>query len=184
MPKCAHCKHPYTRTHNGIETWCSVDCGYKLARAKQAKAVKAEKKAFKAETVRRKKAILDKCPKHQKKKAKTDCHAYIRARDAGKGCKSCGTKASKQWDAGHFIPSGRGSYLRYDERNIFLQCCACNDGNKLSGNILAYRRALVAEFGEDYVQELERLGHIKKSWSIDELKEVQTYYKAKLKALR
>jgi len=175
MPKCRHCKAPYTRTHNGIETWCSVECGYQLARKKQSQAYKAETRVMR-------KAANEKSVKWLAAKAKTVCHLFIRTRDAGKGCRSCGTKTAKQYHAGHFISSHRGAALRYDERNIFLQCAACNDGNKLSGNLLMYRAALARDYGEDYVQELERIGHEKKTWKIPDLQEVIEYYKAKLKA--
>lgn len=179
MPKCKNkaCGKKYERTHGGIETWCSVDCGMSILKEKR-------EKAYKAETAKMRRNMNDKDPKWHAKRTKKMCHLFIRTRDAGKGCKSCRTKESKQWDAGHYIPSHRGSALRYDERNIHLQCCTCNDGSKLSGNLTMYRIALVSDHGEEYVQELERIGHTKKTWTIPELIEVHDYYKAKLKELK
>jgi hypothetical protein len=175
MPKCKHCKAPYERTRNGIETWCSVECGYQLARLKQAQ-------AFKKETRAMRKKLNESSVKWWADKAKTVCHDYIKKRDKLKGCISCGTIADVQYAAGHFIPSGRASALRYDERNIFKQCNNyCN--KNMSGNVRLYRMALVRDYGEEYVQELERIGHTKKTWKIPELQEVIEYYKRKLKEL-
>lgn len=50
--------------------------------------------------------------------------------------------------------------------------------------MFVYRSKLVSIHGEEYVQELERIGHTQKRWTIDELKEVESYYKAKLRELK
>lgn len=174
--KCCMCSTIFTPERIGQKV-----CGYKCA-GEFAK-LESERK-YKAETVVMRKNINDNDPKWHAKRTKTICHLFIRTRDAGKGCKSCGTKESRQWDAGHYIPSHRGSALRYDERNIHLQCCVCNDGSKLSGNLTMYRMALVRDHGEEYVQELERIGHTKKTWTIPELIDVHDYYKQKLKDIK
>jgi len=174
MPKCKHCKAPYTRTHNGIETWCSVECGYQLARKKQAQAYKAETRAMK-------KALLDVDRAHWIKKAQHACNAYIRERDKNEPCISCQRHHNGQYHAGHYIPSGRGSALRFDSRNIFKQCAPCN--NHLSGNIREFRRNIVARLGADVVEYLDANHEIKK-WTIPELKDIEREYKAKLKEMK
>jgi len=191
LPKCKHCKKPYKREKPLQVTCFTVECanGWAITvrEKKEALQAKRESKLRKAERKQLaddKKRIRESSIKWWAAKTKKICHLFIRTRDAGKGCKSCGTKESRQWDAGHYIPSHRGAALRYDERNIHLQCCRCNDGSKLSGNLTMYRMALVRDYGEEYVQELERIGHTKKKWTIPELQEVIEYYKAKLKELR
>jgi hypothetical protein len=171
-------------------TCYTVECALGLAKSKrekkeamQAKCEAKLKKAERKQLVADKKRIRESKAKWWAEKATKICHLFIRTRDAGKGCKSCGIKEAI-WHAGHYIPSHRGAALRYDERNIHLQCSACNDGSKLSGNLTLYRMALVRDYGEEYVQELERIGHTKKTWKIPELQEVIEYYKAKLKELR
>lgn len=186
MPKCAHCKQPYTRTHNGIETWCSVDCGYALARAKQAK-------TFKAETKVMKKAIADTDRSLWIKKAQTAFNAYIRARDAGLPCISCGVinpafTVGGMWDAGHFKSRGAYPELRFTEDNCHRQCKKCNGG---SGNFSSkaktvgeqYEIELVKRIGIERVEAL-KAPHPPAKWTIPELKEIEATYKAKLKALR
>jgi len=118
------------------------------------------------------------------KKTTADCNAYIRERDKNLPCVSCGTTHSIQWDAGHYIPAGRGSALRFDVRNIHKQCCVCNDGNKRSGNITMYRMELVRRHGEEYVAELERIGHTTKKWTVDELKELRKMFRQLLAELK
>lgn len=143
--------------------------------------VRKKQKEFRAETVRRKRELLDNDPKHWAEKAKEACHAYIRERDKGLPCISCGRHHDGQYHAGHYRPSGVNSALRYDERNIFKQCAPCN--NHKSGNLGEYRKSLVMRVGAELVQWLDD-NHEVKRWTVAELKEVHAYYKAKLKALR
>ena len=174
MPKCKHCKQPYTRTH-GIQSWCSVECGLALARAKQAKAYKAETRVMK-------KALADKDRALWIRKAQTAFNSYIRARDAGLPCISCGCPDGKgKRNACHYRPAGINTALRFDERNVWAGCERCN--TYLSGNLVGYREGLVKRIGLEAVEWLD-CNHEIKRWSIDELKEIESEYKAKLKQLR
>jgi len=174
--KCKQCKAPATIMVN-LHSFCSYDHATEWAMAQKAK-------AYKAETVRRKRELLDNDKDHWKAKAKKACHLYNRTRDRYLPCISCGTIETKQWDAGHYIPSHRGAITRYDERNINKQCCQCNDGNKGSGNITMYRIGLVKKIGVDQVEELESICHEVKRWTLQELKDIHAHYTAKLKGLQ
>lgn len=150
-----------------------------LQEKREAKLRKAERKQLAQD----KKRIRESSVKWWAAKTKKICHLFIRTRDAKEPCFTCGTTEDVVYAAGHFIPDGRAAALRYDERNIHKQCnMYCN--KSLSGNVMAYRAKLVSIHGEEYVQELERIGHTKKTWKIPELQEVIEYYKAKLKELR
>jgi hypothetical protein len=138
-------------------------------------------KMYKAETRVMKKALLDTDRAHWIKKAQHACNAYIRERDKNEPCISCQRHHNGQYHAGHFIPAGRGSSLRFDDRNIFKQCAPCN--NHQSGNIREYRRNLIGRLGADVVEWLESNHDIKK-WTVEELKEIEREYKAKLKELK
>lgn len=155
---------------------CGPRCAWALVNDQKAK-------EFNAETRRRKKAMLDKDPKHWRKRAKTACHAYIRERDKHLPCISCGSTSTAQWDAGHYRPSGGNSALRYHELNIHKQCCSCNDGNKRSGNITEYRIGLVKKIGVAAVEWLEG-PHPVKRWTVDELKAIEAHYKRELALLK
>lgn len=90
---------------------------------------------------------------HWIKLTETVVHAYIHARDRGLSCISCGTRSTVQWEAGHWLTKAARPELRFDPRNINLQCHRCNV--QLSGNQAAHRIGLVQKIGEEAVEELE-----------------------------
>ena len=99
---------------------------------------------------------------------------YIRDRDYGMECISCGSEGANQ--AGHYFPVKGFSYLRFHEWNVNKQCPGCN--LFLHGNQAMYRIGLVKKIGVHGVAELESLAinnRIKK-WTIDELKEIIKKY--------
>ena len=57
--------------------------------------------------------------------------------------------------AGHFLPTRRLSIL-FDERNVHPQCSGCN---KASGNPAAYFQFMLAEYGQEVIDDLHRLKH-------------------------
>lgn len=113
-------------------------------------------------------------PKKQKSlsKLKKDLdrvfNAYIRKRDSEDGfflCISCGfieTKDSvsvhykpvSQMHAGHFY-AGTFTRTRWDERNVNGQCAGCNTFKH--GNLLEYRKGILAKYGQEVLDELETL---------------------------
>ena len=172
--KCATCAAVFTPDRMG-QIACSPRCAYQSVEAKKLK-------AYKAETVRRKKEWRDNDKHTQAIKARDACHKYIRARDSKLPCISCGAAPSQcKRNAGHYRPSGINSALRYDERNIHGQCEKCN--THLSGNLVSYRKTLIERIGLEAVEWLDS-NHEVKRWTLDELKEVHRYYMAKLKELQ
>lgn len=104
------------------------------------------------------------------KKTQAAVNKYIRERDAGLPCISCGCPDGKgKRNAGHYRPAGVNSALRFDPLNIHGQCERCN--TYLSGNLTAYRDGLIAKIGIDAVAALDA-SHEVKSWSIPELEAV------------
>lgn len=107
------------------------------------------------------------------KKAQETFNAYIRARDAEKGCISCGAKVQ---EAGHYFSQGHHSALRYNEVNTNGQCTRCNKW--LHGNLINYRSGLVNRYGEAKVLLLESSTKNKvKKWSRVELDAIIKLYK-------
>lgn len=102
----------------------------------------------------------------------TAFNKYIRARDAGQGCISCGT-TSGQMQAGHYRPTSTSAELRFNEINVHVQCSRCN--THLSGNLAKYRAALVDKIGVELVEWLEQ-PHTYERPSIDDLKWLRSYY--------
>ena len=160
---CCICKnefYPMTRTHKV----CSEDCAIKFAEEKKAK---EERKQYRAV----KKEFNQKDRSYQLKKTQDIFNRWIRNRD-GNICITCGS-TDRQIHAGHFMPQGRHSEVRFDAHNVHSQCSVCN--NHKSGNLAVYRQKLIGKYG---IEEVERLEHsTTKKWSIEELIQIQKEYK-------
>lgn len=91
------------------------------------------------------------------KKAQSSVNAYIRLRDEGNPCISCGSrpknKAGGTIDAGHYRSRGAAGHLRFNLFNIHSQCVKCNRYN--SGNAVDYRIRLIEKIGVERVERLE-----------------------------
>lgn len=105
---------------------------------------------------------------------------YIRQRDDGV-CISCGKKKHwKEMDAGHYIPKTLGGMnLYFDERNVNCQCVYCN--RYLHGNLSKYALALQRKYGNNILEEFDKMRDDKVKISIPEYQRKIDYYKSKLK---
>lgn len=110
--------------------------------------------------------------------AQREFNKYIRLRDDGLPCISCGRLHEGQWHAGHYLSTGSHPHLRYHELNCHRQCQPCNA--HLSGNAANYRKNLIHRIGEGYVEWLERLNE-PRLWSRDELDALKKFYQRALK---
>jgi hypothetical protein len=105
---------------------------------------------------------------------------YIRLRDKGNVCISCQKKPLKE-NAGHFFNANNHYNVRFDERNVNLQCEHCN--TYLSGNLIEYQRNLIHKIGIESYNELEAEARKTRKFTKDELKEIIAEYKKKCKEL-
>lgn len=80
----------------------------------------------------------------------------------------------KEADAGHWIKRGHAS-VRWDERNVKPQCQRCN--HFLDGAQDAFAVALLQEYGPETLEELMRLKHTAKKWTMYELRELLEQYR-------
>ena len=103
---------------------------------------------------------------------------YIRLRDAGNVCISCQKKPLKE-NAGHFYNANNHWSVRFDERNVHLQCEHCN--TYLSGNLIEYRKQLINKIGIEQLTLLELEANKTRKFTIDELKQIINKYKLKIK---
>ena len=109
-------------------------------------------------------------------------NAWIRARDSGQPCISCGTTADVQYCAGHYRTTAAAPELRFEPLNVNLQCNRnCNMGK--SGNLLGYRPGLIKKIGVEAVEWLEG-PHEAKKYTVEELKAMTADYRAKTKELK
>ena len=105
---------------------------------------------------------------------------YIRLRDAGNVCISCNKNPLKE-NAGHFYNANNHWSVRFDERNVHLQCEHCN--TYLSGNLIYYRENLLKKIGIEEFENLSVEATKTRKFTIDELKEIIATYKKKIKEL-
>lgn len=200
MKKCKSCKIelPYTK-RNGIKTYkhkygFGIDCGClsKYYLNTEEGKERLQKATLKATKTRRE---LEQAKKdHRNRKGLTTllqgvkiaCHTYIRERDKGKPCISCGTPYKSDFDAGHYYSGGKFSQLKFNEDNIHGQCIRCNRMNE--GNFDEYTVNLPGRIGKERFEELNRLAEQSKrevfKWDREELKKIRDYYKRKLKELK
>lgn len=113
------------------------------------------------------------------KEAQIIFNQFIRLRDNGLPCISCGQKINGVKHASHYLSSGGHSAVRFHEDNVWVSCYKCNV--MLSGNQIQYRRSLIKKIGVERVEWLEENGSKVKKWTIEELKELIKYYKQKIK---
>jgi len=142
---------------------------------------KSFKKQIKREKAKEKKKFNENDKSYLMKKAQDTFNRYIRKRDEGQPCISCGdSMESRQVHAGHYRPVGKNGQHRFNEDNCHSQCSICN--NHLSGNLVNYREGLIFKIGEKRVVALEN-HNSPKHWTIEELKSIIKKYDKKYKDL-
>lgn len=115
------------------------------------------------------------------KEAQTAFNAWIRERDVGLPCVSCGRHHNGQWHAGHYRTVGGNPELRFEPLNVWRQCAPCN--NHKSGDIVNYRLELVRRIGADKVDWLEG-PHEPKRHTIEQLQVIKAKYRAMTRELK
>lgn len=158
--------------------------GQKRSAALRVRKARDERDAFK----QRKRAFHESNFRKQFGLTKRAAQALAMQLDAGMPCISCGTTAPVQYCGGHYKTAGAHPELALDLRNIHRQCNRnCNCG--LSGNIegtrttFGYRHGLVARFGADYVDFLER-ARPPAHFTCDELISMRREYAAEIRRLK
>lgn len=198
MRKCKVCAEPF-RPARGIQTWCSPECGVKLA----ARLVEKKDAKAAADDKRKTRAQLEamKTVPQLKKEAQAAFNRYVRLRDAEQPCICCGrslylTVATNedgiedeslgvwsnggQYDCGHYRSTGAADHLRFNEDNAHAQRKRCNQW--LAGNAVEYRAGLIARIGLERVEALEA-NHTPVKWTRDGLRAIRDEYRAKARQL-
>jgi hypothetical protein len=140
---------------------------------------KAERKATKAklDAMRTKPQLV--------KLAQTAFNAFIRARDAGKPCISCGIQLPSEtvggaFDCGHYRSVGSAPHMRFVEDNAHGQCKHCN--RHLAGNHVEYRKRLIDRIGERNVELIENDNTTRK-YTKEGLEEIARHYRAEARKI-
>lgn len=178
--KCRCCKE-YTEVASGVKVplghFCSMACvtAYSLEKAQKARQ-KKNKKELTEYRERTKNAA------QWKREAQTAFNTYIRYRDMGRPCISCGSVPDSKFggsiDAGHYRSRGSAAHLAFNQSNCHSQCVRCN--RYLSGNVVEYRKELINRIGLTKVEALENNNEIRRL-DIDYYKRIKSIFTRKLR---
>lgn len=187
--RCAICRAWFIPRFQN-ERWCCPEHGAELAlRLRQ----KEHQKAIQAAERRRKEKAREQKDRLKARRlavkplsyfarqAQQAFNAYIRERDSGLPCISCGRHHDGQYHAGHFKTVGAHPELRFNEDNAHGQCAPCN--NHLSGNIANYTPNLIAKIGRERYEVLIS-HHEPCRYTRSDFERIRDAYRAKLKGLK
>ena len=181
MKKCKVCKTEFNPVRP-LQSVCGPMCG--LAHARQATEKKKSKEAQEDRKKTREKLDAMRTKPQLVKVAQTAFNAFVRARDAGKPCISCGkppSTESNSTDCGHFRSVGSAPHMRFVEDNAAGQCKHCNQ--YLAGNVLAYRKGLIERIGLARVEQIESDQTVRK-YTHEGLIEIAKHYNAETRRLK
>lgn len=175
--KCRECGVVFTPARS-MQKVCSPACAIALTEKektrKAARAQRAERKLLRD--------ALEKAKTRgtHLRELQAAFNAWIRARDAGQPCISCGRFHQGKWHAGHYRSVGSEPALRFEPDNVHLQCAPCN--THLSGNLIPYRINLIKKIGAARVEWLEG-PHVPKKLTVQEIQEMKAYYRAEVRRM-
>ena len=181
-------KLTYHRIYGLGKMCCYADW---LLNSEQGK-IKLEKARLKATKPRRDFEQFEKEQKHQRglpsllTNTRNAVHTYVKERDKGKPCISCGTPYKSNFQAGHYYKAELFSSLKFNLFNINSQCQYCN--LRLEGNLNGYATNLPLRIGRENFKELELLSKLDKQetfkWDREKLNEIRKLAQEKLKELK
>ena len=167
--KCKYCKQPFEPSVFLQKNCFEPDCVTLWIQETKEKNWKKRKEKLKVELMTLSDYI---------KLAQQVINKYIRLRDKGQNCISCGKKPLKE-NAGHYFNANNHWNVRFNELNVHLQCEHCN--TFLSGNLIEYRKGLINKIGIEQLTLLELEANKTRKFTIEELKEIINTYKKKIK---
>lgn len=175
--KCKECGSVFTPKYSTIQATCGITCS--IAYAKRVKANK-EAKEWEEEKKERKEALMS--YSDWLKLLQVTFNAFIRERDKGRECVSCGCKVDNG-HASHFFATASHPNLRFDEDNVHLSCV--EDNLHLHGNLIEYSLRLPKRIGQErYDALLDRSKKTTLKLSVPEIKEMIQKYKLLTKQLK
>lgn len=107
------------------------------------------------------------------KQAQEVVNKYARLRDGDEPCIAC-SRHREYYDAGHYVPQGSSSFLRFHLWNLNKECKGCNAFDKF--HLVGYRKNLIKKIGLENVEWLEENRHVVKRWTRTELLEIIANY--------
>ena len=175
---CKVCKSKFL-PHLPMQVVCGIECAKSLSVSVRGKAEKKRETQERAETKRRKEA--SKTVGQRRTEVQVELNRWVvHVRDVDLPCISCGCTHAR-WNAGHYRSRGSAVHLSIEPTNVHKQCVRCN--LELHGNLIEYRKGLVARYGVEYVEAIEadeRARH----YTPEEFTAMKLDYRAKVKEMR
>lgn len=170
--KCLVCKDKFTPKNN-TQIVCSPACSLEYLKKQRSKEWREQKKVIKQSLETKSEVLIA---------AQIVFNTYIRLRDKGKPCISCGAKLGKTFHAGHMFSVGAYPNLRFNENNVNGQCIECNLHRH--GNVKEYDLRLQNILSKEEYSELLESRNKPLKLTLDEVKELIYIYKEKIKELK
>jgi len=173
MKYCKDCKEPFEPIKRFNSTLSTNRCEVCLNTAQALKnlaSIKREKKIKQKEDLLTLQDYL--------KMTQQVFNKFIRQRDEGKPCFSCGKKINGVVHASHYYNANNHYNVRFDENNVFICCYKCNV--QLSGNLIEYGINLEKYIGKEEFIILREKAYLTRKFTKDELKELIKIYKERL----
>lgn len=152
---------------------CSYECACVHGKAandaakaeKQRKEKKRRQEEEKADRKRmRERRIALKTKPQWRKEAQDAFNRYVRLRDAGKPCISCGRMPDQKFggtmDCGHYRTRGAAAHLAFNLFNTAAQCVYCNRDR--AGAQKAFEKGLIERIGAERVEDLNNNNTVRK----------------------
>jgi hypothetical protein len=172
--KCKVCKKEFIPRYSTMQATCEeIECMITWSNKAKDKRVKRELKEVKER---------NKSVSQWRKELQQVFNQYIRLRDQGKGCISCGKQLQGKYDAGHYFSVGSYPNLRFHEDNVHGQCVLCNQHKH--GNLLEYNLRIEKRIGKTRLEQLQAIRNDRLSLPLDKIKELIYHYKDKVKELK
>jgi hypothetical protein len=194
MPKCSQCKAAKLKEelfYSGLKSYCSPECGAKLALKLYNKKKKKEAKEYNKETKRLKEKYesMGDCAARLAKA----CNWAVRERDWNLNCISCDKpikKVGTNYHAGHMVPYGtkyKYSPMRFDLRVVNGQCADCNAFK--GGMPLEYEKGIVRRYGQSHLDEVKEVKRMADHGELNpftkqEMKDLTKHYNALARELK
>ncbi|HCL5075073.1 TPA: recombination protein NinG [Salmonella enterica] len=189
---CKICKEKFIPKYPNI-WWCCPEHGFEYSQLLLAKKKLAVERKRKQEAQRERRELkvrkaAFKTKTQWDKEAQSAFNRYIRIRDEGKPCVSCGNSlmgksnylTGSAIDASHYRSRGAASHLKFNVFNVHSACTRCN--RQLSGNAVEYRIRLIERIGLERVERLEA-DNDPRRFDIAYLKRVKAIFSRRANAL-
>lgn len=171
--RCKICKDSFLPQYSSLQATCTKpECVVAWSKKTEEKKSKREIKAMKERV---------KSVSQWRKELQQVFNTFIRLRDRGKPCISCGKQLQGKYDAGHYFSVGSYPNLRFHELNVHGQCVECNQHKH--GNLLEYTEGITKRIGKTRLEELKSIRNDRLSLPLDMIKEEIEKYKKLIKQM-